>query len=171
MNPERVLGIDPGLDRTGWALVSKSASGGLSLDSSGLLHTRASVPFPERLDGIFRGINKIILDTRPSCIAVEEIYFMKAAAAVAATIQARGVIILAAQTSGCRVESYNPRTVKMTLTGNGSAQKAQMQRMTQLALCLREIPRPDDVADAMAIALCHIRKGALTAKIKAAMPI
>lgn len=160
------MGIDPGIDRIGWAAVSKTASGFEPvLKASGLLHTSPAHPLPERLEEIFTGIREIIRVQRPACLAVEDIYFMKRASSVAAMIQARGVILLAARISGCMIESYNPRTVKMTLTGNGNAGKAQMQRMARMILHLKDIPKPDDVADAIAIALCHMRRGPITARM------
>ncbi len=164
----RILGIDPGLDRTGWALVSKNRPGLPLLESCGLLHTDSGLELQERLENIFTSLRSVIEKEKPDCLAIEEIFFMKAAYSVAATIQARGVILLAAQLSGCRIKTYNPRTVKMTLTGNGNAAKAQMQRMAQLLLKLKTVPKPDDIADAIAIALCHMRKAELLVKISSA---
>jgi crossover junction endodeoxyribonuclease RuvC len=90
-------------------------------------------------------------------MAIEELFFLKAAQSVRATMQARGVILLAACQAQAPVHEYNPRQVKISLTGSGAAEKPQMQKMVQAALALKEILRPDDVADAAAIGLCHLR--------------
>ncbi|MFH1618714.1 MAG: crossover junction endodeoxyribonuclease RuvC [bacterium] len=165
------MGVDPGLNRTGWAVLSGGIGSPPRLEAAGLLHTPAGRSLEDRLADIFNGLRKLIAGHSPSCLAVEEVYFMKAASSVAATIQARGVILLAAKLEGRPVKSYNPRTVKMTLTGNGNALKSQMQRMVQLTLGLEETLKPDDVADAAAIALCHLRRGTLVSKINASLTV
>jgi crossover junction endodeoxyribonuclease RuvC len=149
----KVLGIDPGLSETGWAVLN--AEGRLA--ASGLIKTEAGLPLPQRLRALHQELSEIIGRHAPDEIAVEEMFFMKAAVAVRATLQARGVILLAAAQAGKTVSPYNPRTVKLALTGNGDAPKAQMQKMLQRALNLPDILRPDDVADAAAIAVCHVR--------------
>jgi crossover junction endodeoxyribonuclease RuvC len=150
----RVLGIDPGVSETGWAVLED----GPALLGSGILRTAAGLPLPDRLLAIHEGLSRVLRESRPDAVAVEEMFFLQAAHTVRATLQARGVVLLAARQSGCPVREYNPRQVKMTLTGSGAAAKAQMQRMVQHALRLAEPLRPDDVADAAAIALCHLRQ-------------
>lgn len=162
----KVLGIDPGLDRTGWAILLKRGTSAPRLISSGFLHTKAGVPLPQRLNELFDEIQLVIAREAPHCVAVEDIFFLKAARTVAATVQARGVLLLAGAKSGLPVFVYNPRTIKSTLTGNGNALKPQMQKMVQLTLGLASPPEPDDVADAIAIALCHIRRGFLNQLLK-----
>ncbi|MCX5783608.1 MAG: crossover junction endodeoxyribonuclease RuvC [Elusimicrobia bacterium] len=170
MNPsKKILGIDPGLDRIGWAVLSSAGGGQAVLISSGLVHTSKEMPLPRRLEIIFRETSKIIEKESPDCGAMEEVFFMKRAASVSATIEARGVLLLACRLGGLEITSYDPRKVKVTLTGNGSADKLQMQKMIKLTLGLAEIPKPDDVADAMAVALCHIKLGPLAEKIKTAL--
>ncbi|MFA6092939.1 MAG: crossover junction endodeoxyribonuclease RuvC [Elusimicrobiota bacterium] len=153
----RVLGVDPGIADTGWALLEPAAAGSVALLESGLVKTSPSQSLPERLHALHRGLRSVIADHRPDCAAVEEMFFLKAAHTVRATLQARGVILLSLAESGLPVSEYNPSQVKTGLTGSGSADKLQVQRMVRSALGLSEILRPDHVADAAAIALCHLR--------------
>lgn len=152
----RVLGVDPGVSETGWALLEGGVQGA-SLHASGIIRTQAGLPLPFRLREIHAALSAVLVERRPEHVAIEELFFMTAAHTVRATLQARGVILLAACQAQAPVHEYNPRQVKIALTGSGAAQKAQMQKMTQAALGLKEILRPDDVADAAAIALCHLR--------------
>jgi crossover junction endodeoxyribonuclease RuvC len=99
----------------------------------------------------------VIATYKPVVIAIEELYFAKFAVSIAATAQARGVILLSAAEAGLLVVEYNPRAVKMAMTGFGSASKEQMQAMVQRFFKLQAVPQPDDAADAMAIALCHLQ--------------
>ena len=158
-NPvEVVLGIDPGLADTGWAVIVQPEGGGVPLlRDAGIVKTSAGSPLPSRLAAIYARVTEIIERHRPRRVAIEELFFLKAAKSVSAVSQARGVIILAASHAGSDVFEYNPRQVKSTLTGNGKAPKPQMQKMVQHLLHLAHPPHPDDVADAMAIALCHLR--------------
>lgn len=153
----RILGVDPGLARTGWALLAKSASADMKLLESGLLETAPETALADRLHYIHQKLFSLIERLRPEEMAIEELFFLKAAHSIAGTLQARGVILLAAAQAGLMISQYNPRTVKLTLTGSGSALKPQIQRLVQSALRLPDILRPDDVADAAAIALCHVR--------------
>ena len=154
----RVLGVDPGVSETGWAVLESAGTGGRLLDA-GLIKTSPRTPLPERLQLIFRGLKDVIAKNRPESVAVEEMFFLQIAHTVRATLQARGVVLLAVAESGLELAEYNPRQVKSALTGSGTAPKAQMQKMTQAALGLAEPLRPDDVADAAAIALAHLRAG------------
>ncbi|TBR24339.1 crossover junction endodeoxyribonuclease RuvC [bacterium] len=154
----RVLGIDPGVSETGWAVLESAGTGGRLVDA-GLIKTSPRTPLPERLQLIFKGLKDVISNHAPESVAVEEMFFLQIAHTVRATLQARGVVLLAIAESGLEVAEYNPRQVKSALTGSGTAAKAQMQKMTQTALGLKEPLRPDDVADAAAIALCHLRAG------------
>ena len=157
-----VLGIDPGLDRTGWAVVKKQGAADPFLVSCGLLHTPAGMPLPKRLAIIFEGMTEVIETARPDCAAMEKMFFAKRAASVAATIQARGVILLALELGGLATGEYSPPSIKSAIAGSGAADKAQMQRMVQVMLKLKETLRPDDVADAAAIALTHIKTAPFT---------
>ncbi len=160
-----ILGIDPGLDKTGWAVIKKESAVFTLLDS-GLIHTKASTSLPERLEFIFDSIASIGLKWKPIAAAVEEMFLNNKTNTQANTVHARGVILLACKKSGVSISSYNPRTIKKGVSGNGSADKMQMQKIVKMILRLKEIPKPDDVADAMAAALCHARTAPLNEKIK-----
>lgn len=152
--------MDPGLADTGWALLEQPPPpSGPVLAASGLLRTEPALPLPERLRRIHEGLAAVISGHGPQALAVEEMFFLKAADSMRASLQARGVILLAAALGRVPVAEYNPRQVKSCLTGSGAAPKAQMQRMVARALGLAGPLRPDHVADAAAIALCHLRAG------------
>lgn len=151
-----VLGIDPGVSETGWAVL-ESAERTPVLVASGIIRTSAGAPLPERLVLIHRSVSALLEEHQPDEVAIEEMFFIKVANTIRATLQARGVILLAVGQQGRAIHEYNPRTVKSALTGSGSADKAQMQKVLQKALNLEAMLKPDDVADAAAIALCHLR--------------
>jgi crossover junction endodeoxyribonuclease RuvC len=153
----RVLGIDPGVSETGWAVLEQVPPGAPRLLASGLIKTRPDTELPERLRLIHQALCAIIAEHAPQSVAVEEMFFIKVANTIRATLQARGVVLLAAAQAGKEVREYNPRTVKLAISGSGSADKAQMQTVVMKALGLAERLRPDDVADAAAIGLCHLR--------------
>jgi crossover junction endodeoxyribonuclease RuvC len=151
-----VLGIDPGLATTGWGVVQKSPEGPL-LEAFGAVLTPASQPLPERLCRLHQELSHLIDLHHPDVLAIEELFFAKFAVSIASTAQARGVLLLAAAQKQVPIVEYNPRAVKMAITGFGSASKFQIQSMVQRHFRLKELPRPDDAADALAIALCHIQ--------------
>ncbi len=151
-----ILGVDPGVSETGWAVIEAAASSP-RLAASGLIKTYPSSEFPERLSFLYRSLCAVIEEHEPALMAIEEMFFLKAAHTIRKTLQARGVLILAAAQHGRRVREYNPRTVKLSLTGDGQAKKPQIQSAVKRALGLTDILRPDDVSDAAAIALCHLR--------------
>jgi crossover junction endodeoxyribonuclease RuvC len=158
----RVLGVDPGMHETGWAVLDGEGGGAAPrLVASGLIRTAPGVPLPERLKQVHAGLSHVLAEHAPQACAIEEMFFTTIATTVRATLQARGVALLAAAQAGSPVHEYNPKTVKLTLTGSGRAEKAQMQAVVQKALGLAERLRPNDVADAAAIALCHLRAGRL----------
>jgi crossover junction endodeoxyribonuclease RuvC len=157
--PQTVLGVDPGVSETGWAVLSTEQGREPRLVASGLIKTRPGPALSDRLRAIHEQLTSVIGEHRPDSIAVEEMFFVKIANTIRNTLQARGVILLAAAQANRPVSEYNPRTVKLTLTGSGSAAKTQMQSVVQRALGLAERLTPDDVADAAAIALCHVRTG------------
>lgn len=154
-NGDSVIGVDPGLSETGWAVLEK----GPRLIASGCIKTSPKTPFPKRLMEIHAGLAEIIAEHRPGSAAIEEMFFVKVAHTIRATLQARGVAMLALAQGRLDPREYNPKQIKIALTGSGAAQKPQMQKMVQAALKLRAPLRPDDVADAAAIALCHLRQG------------
>lgn len=154
----RVLGVDPGLHETGWAVLDGGAACP-RLIASGVVRTMPGTALPQRLKAIHAELSAVISEHSPDSCAMEEMFFTTVAVTVRATLQARGVALLAAAQAGHLVHEYNPKTVKLTLTGSGRAQKAQMQAVVQKALGLAKKLRPNDVADAAAIALCHMRTG------------
>ena len=162
----RVLGIDPGVAQTGWAVLESGAPPAAPrLLASGLVRTFPRQTLPERLEFLHGSLGDLLRRFEPRSLAIEELFFMTAARSVAATSYARAVILLAASQARCAVSEYNPRTVKTSLTGNGNAPKTQMQKMVMTLLSLAQPPRPDDVADAMAIGLCHLKHARFQAAI------
>jgi len=151
----RVLGVDPGLERTGWAVLSDGQPA--LLESSGLISTPSTMALPLRLRRLHEALLKVLDEHSPAELALEQLFFMRSTRAIAGTSQARGVILLAAELRATPVSEYNPRDVKMSVTGNGAALKPQMIKMVQLLLKLPQPLHPDDVADAAAIGLCHLR--------------
>ncbi|MHB2026475.1 MAG: crossover junction endodeoxyribonuclease RuvC [Elusimicrobiota bacterium] len=150
------LGIDPGMSETGWAVLG-GVAGAPSLIASGLIKTYPGSDFASRLKFIHDSLCAVVQKHALGAIAVEEMFFLKAAHTIRKTLQARGVVLLAAAQSGLPIREYNPRTVKLSLTGSGIAKKPQIQTAVKRALRLNDILRPDDVSDAAAIALCHMR--------------
>ena len=157
--PETVLGVDPGVSETGWAVLDIDERNAARLRAAGLIKTRPGPALPDRLRYIHAELARILGEHSPDSVAVEEMFFAKVANTIRNTLQARGVVLLSAAQANRPVSEYNPRTVKLTLTGSGQAEKAQMQTVVQKALNLKERLTPDDVADAAAIALCHARSG------------
>ncbi len=162
----KVLGIDPGLDRTGWAVLERDRAGRLLLCAAGLIHTSKEMGLPHRLEYIFNEVQKLAETYGPSVVAMEEMFFMKRAMTVSYTIQTRGVIVLASHIKGLGIISYPPKKVKSVICGSGTADKKQVQRMVELTLNLTKPLNPDDVADAAAIAICHLKTSGLAGIIK-----
>ena len=156
-----VLGIDPGLDRTGWAILRRDARSVLSLVACGLIHTEAGQELPQRLEFVHREMQKILQTYQPDQVAMEQNYFLKRAQTMANTVMTRGVILLACQQAQKTITFYSPKRVKMLICGTGTADKKQVQRMVQLTLHLDKIINPDDTADAAAIGICHLKTAPL----------
>jgi crossover junction endodeoxyribonuclease RuvC len=151
-----VLGVDPGTATTGYALVDEDAGGEVQLLRFGVFETRAGEPMPLRLQLLYDGLSVLIRQTDPDGMAVEELFFSRNVTTALSVGQARGVVLLAAAQAGVPVYEYKPAQVKQALVGYGGASKAQMQEMVRMMLGLPEIPRPDDAADAIAVAICHL---------------
>lgn len=149
-----VLGIDPGYAIVGYGAVSYSG-GSYSALGYGAITTDADMPFNERLEKIFKRTDEIIKLCKPTVMSIEKLYFQNNQKTAICVAEARGVILLAAQMNGVEVCEYTPLQVKQAVTGYGQAQKAQVMEMTRRLLKLKEVPRPDDTADALAIAICH----------------
>jgi len=151
-----VLGIDPGTATTGYGLVAEDASGEAQLVGYGIFQTKAGLPMPERLLTLYRSLSALIREAHPEALAVEEIFFSRNVTTALTVGQARGVVLLAAAEAGLPVSEYKPAEVKQALVGYGNAGKRQVQEMLRVMLGLDAIPRPDDAADAIAIAICHL---------------
>lgn len=138
----------------GWGVVDETG-GSISLVDFGALTTPAGMPQPERLLILYDGLTALIRQHAPNEAAIEELFFGKNVNTALTVGQARGVALLALTQAGLSIGEYKPLIVKQALTGYGSADKKQMQEMVRITLGLAKIPRPDDAADALAIAICH----------------
>jgi crossover junction endodeoxyribonuclease RuvC len=163
-----VLGIDPGTATTGYGLVTETESGGLQAVSYGVIRTPPGLPMPERLLILFQRIKEILLLHQPDSGAVEKLFFQRNVTTAITVGQARGVILLAMAEAGCSVAEYNPMEVKQAVCGYGGADKNQVQQMVTALLNLAEVPKPDDAADALAIAICHLNSSRYLAKMASA---
>jgi len=149
-----ILGIDPGTAIVGYGLVEIN-SGRLQARDYGCIRTSNIEPACLRLAVIYDRLKEIISSNRPEIMAIEELFFNKNTRTALAVGQARGVVLLAAAHSGLPVAEYTPLEVKQAVAGFGRASKDQVQRMVQVLLDLDRVPRPDDAADALAVAICH----------------
>jgi crossover junction endodeoxyribonuclease RuvC len=149
-----ILGIDPGTAITGYGVVSHEGNH-LKRIAYGVVRTGPETPMTLRLRHVYEEIGAIIAKFSPEVVAVEELFFNKNVRTALAVGQARGVILLAAENAGLEVVEYTPLQVKQAVVGYGRAEKMQVQEMVRMLLCLTEIPKPDDAADALAIAICH----------------
>lgn len=161
----RVVGVDPGLKNTGYGIVEGSGSS-FALVEAGLVSTVESDPMPERVRGIYDDVAAIFAEAKPEAAAIEELYAHYKHPRTAILMgHARGAIMLAAAKCGIPVASYSATMVKRSLTGNGHAAKGQVQRMIEVMLGLSRPPEPPDVADALAVALCHLNSVGRPAEI------
>jgi crossover junction endodeoxyribonuclease RuvC len=151
-----VIGVDPGTARTGYGFVRSGQNSALELVEYGVIETPPGAPQSERLLDIHRALVALLDRHRPATAAVEKLFFQKNVSTAMSVGQARGVVLLSLAQSGLRVEEYSPQDVKLAITGYGGADKTQMQRMVQTLLGMHELPRPDDAADALAVAICHL---------------
>jgi len=150
----RVLGIDPGLAITGYGLVEGDGHT-LEAVTYGVLRTPADTPIAERLVMLHGGLAALLDRYRPDVVAMEELFFGTNARTAMTVGEARGVLLLTAAQAGLPVVGYTPLQVKQAITGYGQADKQQIQQMVCFLLGLREIPRPDDAADGLAVSICH----------------
>lgn len=159
----RILGIDPGYAIIGWGVLNYERGRFTALDF-GAVTTAAGTPFLERLEKIHTDISAIIGAHSPQTLAIEKLYFQNNQKTAIEVAEARGVILLAAQQAGVPVFEYTPLQVKSAVTGYGQAHKPQVMEMTRRLLRLTQVPKPDDTADALAIAICHAQMGGTTLK-------
>ena len=151
-----VIGIDPGTATTGYGILREQASGQLEVINYGVIQTAADQPMPERLLELYRQLNEIILLHRPDSGAVEKLFFQRNVRTAISVGQGRGVVLLALANHRLPVVEYTPLEVKQAVAGYGGADKHQVQEMVRMLLDLDRIPQPDDAADALAIAICHV---------------
>lgn len=150
----RILGIDPGFGIIGFGVIDKENSG-LNVIDYGVITTPKEMPFNERLRVIYDSMNALLDRYNPEQVAIEELYFNKNITTGIKVAEARGIILLTFQQHKLPIFEYTPQDIKLALTGQGRATKHQMQFMVKTLLRLTKIPRPDDAADAVAVALCH----------------
>jgi crossover junction endodeoxyribonuclease RuvC len=162
-----VLGIDPGLSRCGYGVVRRRGTQ-LEPVAGGVITTDTGLEQPERLALLAGELRGVVADTGPDAVVVERVFFQTNVRTAMATGQAGGVALLVAAESGCPVAQYTANEVKMALVGYGAATKDQVQRMVAAVLQLPEPPRPPDVADALALAVCHLTAQPLRAAVAAA---
>jgi crossover junction endodeoxyribonuclease RuvC len=150
----KILGIDPGTATTGFGLISKTGAK-LTLLDCGIVSTPKTLDMPKRLTILFDDLTEIISHHQPDVIAVEKLFFTSNITTAMSVSQARGIILLVAAQQNIPVTEYTPLQVKMSATGYGKATKKQVQEMVKKILKLNTTPKPDDAADALAIAICH----------------
>lgn len=152
-----VIGIDPGTATTGYGVVAAGEDGEMTLLACGVLRTAPDVPMHLRLREIFQDLQGLIAEFSPQALAVEKLFFGRNVTTAISVGQARGAVLLAAALADLDVAEYTPAEVKQAIAGYGNADKRQVQEMVQRLLHLTEVPRPDDAADGVAIAICHLQ--------------
>lgn len=167
--PVRVLGIDPGLTRCGYAVVDGAGPGAAQAVSMGVIRTRASEPLPSRLAVLRTEFSALIDEFHPDVVAVEQVFFQVNVRTAMSTGQASGLALAEAALAGCEVTQYTPNQVKDAVAGWGGADKQQVQKMVKIRLGLSSLPKPADAADAAALALTHLATAPLGRRIDAAV--
>ncbi|URN92925.1 MAG: crossover junction endodeoxyribonuclease RuvC [Candidatus Pristimantibacillus lignocellulolyticus] len=160
----RVLGIDPGIAIVGFGFVDKEGHK-LTPVQYGAIQTEAHTPQEERLLQVYESAGALMDKYKPDSVAIEKLFFNRNVTTAFAVGEARGVIILAAAQRGLSIAEYTPLQVKQAVVGYGKAEKRQVQEMVKMFLKLSAIPKPDDVADALAVAICHAHSAVLSQKI------
>lgn len=150
----RILGVDPGYAIVGWGILDYEKSK-FSIVDFGAITTDKDTPFPKRLTEIYEDLDYIIKRTHPEALSIEKLFFQTNVKTAIDVAQARGVILLCAENNKLPVYEYTPLQVKQAVTGYGKAEKKQVMQMTKKLLGLSKTPKPDDTADALAMAICH----------------
>jgi len=151
----RVLAFDPGLARVGYSVIDGDFNS-QKLIECGLIETSKDLELPERLSRIHTDAIEVANEYLPDCIAIEKLFFAKNAKTAMLVAHARGVLVMIAHHVGVPVVEYSPAEIKVAVTGSGSADKHQVGEMVKMLLELKSVPKPDDVADAVALGLCHL---------------
>jgi crossover junction endodeoxyribonuclease RuvC len=165
----RVLGIDPGLTRCGYAVLDGSGPTTATAVSLGVVRTPPTDPLPQRLAALRAEIVALLVEFRPDVVAVEQVFFQVNVRTAMSVGQASGLALAEAAAAGCEVHQYTPNQVKDAVAGYGAAGKEQVQKMVQVRLGLSRPPRPADAADAAALALCHLATAPLRGRVRAAL--
>lgn len=164
-----VLGIDPGLSRCGYGLVARDdADSGLTARAAGVIETDPGAPLPERLHSVWLELRALVAELRPDVVVVERVFFQVNVKTAMSVGQASGLALVVAQEVGCEVVQYSANEVKQALVGYGAATKDQIKRMVAQVLRLPSVGGPPDVADALALAVCHLSTVPLRRAIEAA---
>jgi crossover junction endodeoxyribonuclease RuvC len=150
-----VIGIDPGTASTGYGLIRQQSNDHLDLVEYGLISTAAGRSLPSRLLDLYSALNDLLERYQPTEAAVEKLYFQRNVSTALSVGHARGVVLLALAMANIPLEEYNPREIKLAVSGYGNADKHQMQVMVKVLMDMENVPQPDDAADALAIAICH----------------
>ncbi|ANS77242.1 crossover junction endodeoxyribonuclease RuvC [Paenibacillus yonginensis] len=160
----RILGIDPGIAIVGFGFVDKEGSKVVPVQY-GCIQTEAHTPEEERLLHVYEGMTQLIDKYKPDAVALEKLFFNRNVTTAMTVSQARGVMVLAAVQKGLPIAEYTPMQIKQAIVGYGKAEKKQVQEMTRMFLKLQKVPKPDDVADALAVAICHAHSYTLNSRI------
>jgi len=150
----RIIGIDPGTGILGFGVIEVTKTQ-MKLVDAGVIKTPAHTPHDERLEDIYDSLTDIIAETKPDVMSIEKLFFAQNVTTAMTVSQARGVAMLAGRKGGLTIAEYTPLQIKQTLTGYGKADKKQVQEMVRIQLGLKDIPKPDDCADALAAAMTH----------------
>lgn len=161
-----IIGIDPGTATTGYGLITETADGSLLPVDFGVITTPPDLCMPERLSLLYHRLQEILLLHRPDSGAVEKLFFHSNVTTAISVGQARGVVLLALAEAGITLAEYTPLEVKQAVVGYGGADKNQVQQMVRALLGLEKIPKPDDAADALAIAICHLNSARYQAGVQ-----
>lgn len=148
----RIIGIDPGTGILGFGVIDMK-NGKTILVDAGVITTPAHTPLPDRLEEIYNGLTEIIAATKPEMMAIEKLFFAQNVTTAMSVSHARGVAMLTGKQANLIIEEYTPLQIKQTITGYGKATKKQVQEMVRIQLSLKEVPQPDDCADALAAAI------------------
>lgn len=159
-----ILGIDPGFAIVGYGVIEKDSKGKCRCVDYGAIETPSTDPFPKRLQKIARGMKILIEKFQPDAVAVEELFFQNNTTTAIPVAEARGVIIASSIEQTENLFEYTPNQIKLATTGTGSADKHQVQQMTKYMLGLKDVPKPDDAADALAVALTHAQINVVAAQ-------
>jgi len=151
----RILGIDPGTGILGFGIVDFDVRGRATLVDGGVIRTPVKQADNERLLTIYEELSEIITTHKPEIMAVEKLFFSQNVTTAMSVSQARGVVLLAGEQNGLKLFEYTPQQIKQAVTGYGKADKKQVQEMVKIILRLQEVPKPDDCADALAVAITH----------------